>query len=218
MPEEERPRQQSWSRRAALRRALRKPVSAVDLYRIVFDLGGAKFDQGRPNPEAIDRTEALIGASFIEAGLTEVLKKKLKPQADDPDYKYLFDGSNDGPLATFSAKIRMSYALRIIDEQGRRDLDTIRHLRNYFAHSINDVGFRLPKLPRSANRYAPEIVGLFWKLAQGLIRDEMLRRRVTSMCSASYCIALCYRRRAIGFTTSRCKNNRLREASRLKGL
>ena len=126
------------------RRSLRKPPSALDLYRAEFSLGGDKFDQGRPDPEAADRAEALIGASYIEKALEEAIKTKLQPKIDDPDFDYLFNENNNGPLSTFSAKIRIAYALKIIDEPARHDLDTIRELRNHFAHSLGDVGFSTP--------------------------------------------------------------------------
>jgi DNA-binding MltR family transcriptional regulator len=144
MADAERARRQRQPKSPSARRSLRKRPSAIDLYRAEFSLGGDKFDQGRPDPESADRAEALIGASFIEKALEEAIKTKLQPKIDDPDFDYLFNENKNGPVSTLSAKIRIAYALKIIDEPAMHDLDTIRELRNHFAHSLGDVAFSTP--------------------------------------------------------------------------
>jgi hypothetical protein len=47
--------------------------------------------------------------------------------------------TGDAPLATFSAKIRLAYALSIFGSSTRDDLDTIREIRNAFAHSTRPL-------------------------------------------------------------------------------
>lgn len=45
------------------------------------------------------------------------------------------------PLASFSARIRLLYALRIVGEETRDDLNIIREIRNAFAHSGRELTF-----------------------------------------------------------------------------
>jgi DNA-binding MltR family transcriptional regulator len=44
------------------------------------------------------------------------------------------DKDTGGPLSTFSARINLAHALRIIDDAEYRDLHIIRRIRNDFAH------------------------------------------------------------------------------------
>jgi hypothetical protein len=54
--------------------------------------------------------------------------------------KALFSG--EGPLASFGSKIKIGVALRIFGEKTLRDLDTIREIRNGFAHSTEAFDFK----------------------------------------------------------------------------
>jgi DNA-binding MltR family transcriptional regulator len=60
---------------------------------------------------------------------------KLTPEEHDQ----LFIGT--GPLATFSAKIRLGYALGIYGRKTRHDLDVVREIRNAFAHAQKVITF-----------------------------------------------------------------------------
>lgn len=51
----------------------------------------------------------------------------------------LFDAF--GPLASFSAKIKLIFALNLVDGYIYRDLETLRKLRNIFAHSVEATRF-----------------------------------------------------------------------------
>ena len=46
-----------------------------------------------------------------------------------------------GPLGTFSSRINLVYGLGLIREDQFEDLDTIRRIRNGFAHSHQPIGF-----------------------------------------------------------------------------
>lgn len=52
-------------------------------------------------------------------------------------HKRLF--RHNGPLSTFSARLDMAFALYLIGEKTRHDLDIIRDIRNDFAHDL-EVG------------------------------------------------------------------------------
>jgi len=72
----------------------------------------------------------LIRSLFRSAGLN----KKERERVDG-----LFGG--DAPLATFSSKIKLAFALGLITRKTRRQLDVIRQLRNDFAHARGALDF-----------------------------------------------------------------------------
>ena len=79
-----------------------------------------------------DRAVAIVGAAWVEEGLTAAIAVFLRPHAAAT--KRLF--GNAGPLATFSAKIDLACLLNIISDAIRSDLHAIREIRNEFAHHI----------------------------------------------------------------------------------
>jgi DNA-binding MltR family transcriptional regulator len=88
-----------------------------------------------------DRGVVLVGASLLEENLELVLRsvmcrhEKVVKEVVEP----LFQGFS--ALATFSAKIKSCYAFNLIDETTFKDLDTIRDIRNEFAHSYQTASF-----------------------------------------------------------------------------
>src|SRR4051812_49090813 len=83
---------------------------------------------------AKDRTAAITAAAFIDFVLQGAISLHL-PDSTERQKKDLFDGGGAGPLSSISAKILMAHALGIISDIEREDLDTIRIIRNNFAHS-----------------------------------------------------------------------------------
>ncbi len=84
-----------------------------------------------------DRGCVLFAAAYLEEALKDLLCCSLvKNKHIEND---LFDGT--APLATFSAKIKFAYYLGKISAVSRRDLDTIRAIRNNFAHSPKVISF-----------------------------------------------------------------------------
>ena len=88
-------------------------------------------------PAATDRAAALVAAQFVEHALEKSIATHL---ANGFDEKEIFEGPG-APLGTFSAKIAMAAALGIIQRAEREDLDTIRNIRNAFAHSMTHISF-----------------------------------------------------------------------------
>jgi len=83
-----------------------------------------------------DRARVIVVACWIE----EFLKVKLKNEFSKGNArarKALF--SNNGPFATFSAKINAAFCAGWIDIDVHHDIQVIRKLRNIFAHSYNPV-------------------------------------------------------------------------------
>jgi hypothetical protein len=86
-----------------------------------------------------DRAVIVIGGSLIELGLEECLLAVLRPPISDEEKSRLF--SSGGIAETFSQKISACYFLRIVSLGVRKDLDTIRKIRNLAAHHLNPISF-----------------------------------------------------------------------------
>jgi DNA-binding MltR family transcriptional regulator len=82
-----------------------------------------------------NRLQALLESFFVE------LSKERK--------KALFVGN--GCLAMFSSRIKLSYALGLIGEAERHDLDIIRHIRNDFAHDESSINFESSSINKRCN-------------------------------------------------------------------
>lgn len=90
--------------------------------------------------ERNDRGAAILLATNIENALDSALRQFL-----DPKY-YDSLGAMHGPLGSFSSKILMGRALSIYGEVTFKNLDTIRHIRNAFAHSKIPINFATPEV------------------------------------------------------------------------
>lgn len=88
--------------------------------------------------EASDRAAAIVEATQLDARLKSAILTKMVPLTKGEEGA-LFKG--DAPLASFSARIRMAYALGIISKDMRSDLDAIRDIRNVFAHAQKHITF-----------------------------------------------------------------------------
>jgi DNA-binding MltR family transcriptional regulator len=77
-----------------------------------------------------DRACAVLGAALLDAKLEAVFRTRLGAFQDD-----LL--GNTQPLGAFGTRIRLACALGWISDDARADLDTIRTIRNDFAHSFD---------------------------------------------------------------------------------
>ena len=80
--------------------------------------------------------------SYLEDILRFILARNthVKKEAVDP----LFDAL--GPLASFSARIKLAYALGLLERKIYLDLNRVRKIRNISAHSIAGVNFEMPEI------------------------------------------------------------------------
>lgn len=79
------------------------------------------------------RGKVLISSGFLEQQLKEILLTFL---VDDTKVPELVEGGN-APLGTLAARISACYAMGLITEDERHDLNLIRGIRNDFAHSFH---------------------------------------------------------------------------------
>ena len=75
---------------------------------------------------------AILGQALIEPFLEDLLREKVR---------HAWSELENGPLFSFESKIIAAYALELIDDTTRKNLDTIRQIRNAFAHSKRLIDF-----------------------------------------------------------------------------
>ncbi len=90
--------------------------------------------------EEPDYVLVLIATSWLDHALEESLMAFFQPLSKN-EMAGLFDDSKDGPLSTFSAKIRIAYALGAFGPRTKNDLNAIRRIRNAFAHAKQKLSF-----------------------------------------------------------------------------
>lgn len=86
-----------------------------------------------------DRSAVISAAACVEDQLTEVFKALLKK--DEGVFQQLFRAG--GALGNFSSKIALGYLLGLYDLSMKKELETIKSIRNIFAHQqrAQDFGF-----------------------------------------------------------------------------
>lgn len=90
-----------------------------------------------------DRGCVLVGASLIDLDLKNMISAHFV-DAYLKDQKEFLEGQ--GPLATFSSRIKLSCFLGLISEDTYRDCNIIRKIRNEFAHKYEDISFQSPQI------------------------------------------------------------------------
>ena len=82
-----------------------------------------------------DRSCVIVAAAYIDELLGYIFQNFLSYPSNKKEDNELF--SNNGPLSTFSCRILLSYRLGLISNYEYRALQTIRKIRNAFAHDIS---------------------------------------------------------------------------------
>jgi hypothetical protein len=109
-----------------------------------------------------DAAAILMGAAYLDHVLELLLKVEFRPLTLDEENR-LFDGSQNGILGTFSAKIRMVYALGWLIPEVYHDLLLINDMRNTVAHSLHKhVDFKNKYIMSDCNK----LLFLKWLAAQ----------------------------------------------------
>lgn len=92
-----------------------------------------------------DRGCAIFSAAILEGDLEALLRAFCRK--DDLSIKKVVDPlfRTYAPFATFSAKIEVAFALRLITRNLKRKLDVVRRLRNDFAHEPGPLTFETPE-------------------------------------------------------------------------
>jgi hypothetical protein len=77
----------------------------------------------------------------LEYTITLALSSRLR-ELDRSEQSSIFDNQGHGALATLSQKIWMGFALRIYGATARKDLLSLKDIRNTFAHDPNIIDFK----------------------------------------------------------------------------
>jgi hypothetical protein len=86
------------------------------------------------------QTTAILGAAYLERVLELLLRTHFRVLNKEDDTR-MFDGAGGGILGSFSAKIRIAYAMKLLHEKPYHDLMLINDIRNLFAHSLHGITF-----------------------------------------------------------------------------
>jgi hypothetical protein len=121
--------------------------------------GLRKLIESRPQSKAVwqflhtwtsdpgdDRANGLLTAAMLENELEETILIFF----DGRDDKFFKDQEN-GSVLTFNMKIRLAYALGIIEDNAKHDLKVIKDIRNTFAHSSDSIVFETDAIKNACN-------------------------------------------------------------------
>jgi hypothetical protein len=84
------------------------------------------------------RGAAMVAAAIIDDVLVGAIRYKFVTLKKDED-EALF--GPDRPLGSFSSRIKVAYALGIYGPKTQHDLETLREIRNAFAHGRRQLSF-----------------------------------------------------------------------------
>lgn len=92
-----------------------------------------------------DRGCAIFGAQILADDLESLLRAYFR--SDEESVKKTVNPlfTTYAPLSSFSAKIQVAYAMRLITKGLRYQLDVVRRLRNEFAHEAGPIDFDDPR-------------------------------------------------------------------------
>jgi DNA-binding MltR family transcriptional regulator len=96
-----------------------------------------------------DRTAAIVLSAWVEQNLEMKIIAAL-PRRDEETVKKLQE--RDSALSGFYSKIHLAFALGLIDEETRDNLDVIRRIRNVFAHAAVFVTFQTPEIAKEIEK------------------------------------------------------------------
>src|SRR5690606_8731412 len=92
-----------------------------------------------------DRGAIILVATNVEDMLEyKILERLPALQEDEPARKAMFE--LDGPIASFSRKLHMAYAMGIVNKHYRKQIDLVREIRNACAHSRLPVSLSEPAI------------------------------------------------------------------------
>jgi hypothetical protein len=122
----------------ALHSLARKPLTAAELREIIGRRGYV---------ENAHRTTAMVRVVELDTTLALCLRRRMR-HLKKSEYEALFVGET--PLGSFSAKIKLGYALALYGPQTRDDLEMVREIRNAFAHAFahcsKDIDFNTSQI------------------------------------------------------------------------
>lgn len=97
-----------------------------------------------------DRAAIILAVSHTDDALGAMLVRRFRPELTKTELNALLTG--DAPLATFSSRIRLGYALGVFGRHTRDDLVALQAIRNAFAHCRRPISFATAEVAAVVNR------------------------------------------------------------------
>ncbi len=132
--------------KTAVRSLMHKVPDENELWKLLLGLGDLSLGE-----QANSRTAAIFGGAYLEHALMHAITAHLHTDPDMPGFDFLFN-ADEAPLRDFSARIKMAKALGIMGIKDYRDLESIRAIRNLFAHSKALIDFSTPEVIKLCDR------------------------------------------------------------------
>jgi DNA-binding MltR family transcriptional regulator len=120
-----------------------------------------------------DYAIAIIGAELVNGALEARLLGCFRQLDEKTERPAIFSYEKNGPLADFSARIKIAYALKLFGSQTRDDLESIGHIRNLFAHHPDVHSFSVPEIAKECDGL--HIISTLTILEGGTSRDPRSR-------------------------------------------
>lgn len=118
--------------RRSLRRLSRQRIDKEDLQRVADEVRSMN-----------DRPAAMVAATLVEDALEDAILSRMR-KLTKAEYRDLF--FVDSPLATFSSKIRVASALKVVYRSWARQIVLVKEIRNVFAHARTHIDFATPEI------------------------------------------------------------------------
>jgi DNA-binding MltR family transcriptional regulator len=97
-----------------------------------------------------DRSQAIVAGALREQALESALSTHFVTSAEET--RALFIDHADGGISSFAVKIKLAFALGMIEKTIRAELIMIKNIRNVFAHTRAAVTFTDPRISAACNR------------------------------------------------------------------
>lgn len=106
-----------------------------------------------------DRGCVLLAGAFLDVQLETLLQEffnydvpSTSSEAISDHVSWLLDPKRRGPLSDFKTRIVMTHCLGLISNSVQNDLDTIREIRNIFAHQLHGISFDTPVIAEEVQK------------------------------------------------------------------
>lgn len=121
-----------------------------------------------------DRGSALIAVALVDTALIQVMSTRF---VGFDNFQEIMIEREGAPLSSFFARIKIARALGVIGPVTESYLDSLRKIRNQFAHSAFKIDFENPLIAEEISKLIPNDENSGWK-----IEWTMQRRRYIGTC------------------------------------
>lgn len=116
------------------------------------------------------RGAVLVGVARVDAALERLLQAILLPAIGSTDTFF----QPDRPLGSFGARITLAARLGLIDQPVEQALQTLRRMRNAFAHSTTTATLADPShADRLAQAYAAARSNTLWQPLERILQEKV---------------------------------------------